>query len=1011
MLPQWLTPDWAVDFDAPYYLLLLAGLPLFWLFGRRSLRALSSWRQHASLLARLIVATLLVVALAEPNWLTIIHRLTVLFLVDSSSSIQQEELEHAVAYVNAAAKQRNAERGDRAGVVVFGRDAKTEVPPIDAPWQIGRVESEIDPRFTNLESALKVAEATFPANTAKRVVVVSDGNENVGRATPQVRKMAAEGIGFDVLPIHYQRRGDVAIEKVVTPTDIRRATPFSLRVVLNNMTPDRTIAGKVRITRELGGVRQLAIEDAVKIEPGKHVLNLTQELDESGLSTYEATFVPDNPADDTHAENNRATSFTRVGGRGHVLVIEDASQAGRFSALIDLLRRNEIEVTLRDTRRALDNLADLQQFDSVILADVPRVAGEEANELTQFSDSQIHDLVQNTEHFGCGLVVLGGPNSFGAGGWNKTELEKALPVNFEIENAKIEAVGALVLVIDSSGSMTGEKIQWSKAAAMAAAEMLSSRDFLGVVTFDSEARWIVPLGRNSAPDRTKSRISRIGAAGGTDLWPAQQEAYRAIQRAEASLKHVIVLTDGQTPQNKHAALAAQLRQRGITTTGVAIGPDADRALLSQIATAGGGKFYHQQSPRGIPRIFMREARRVARPVVFEDPNGIASQIVVPGEMLAGITSPPPPITGYVMTTVKTDPLVEVLLATPRQPSPNATILATRQFGLGRTVVLTTDVGQRWATDWPAWGGYEKLMLQTVRGSMRGHDFDERLAMTTDVHDGVVDVVVNALEGGKEHLNYLTLSGTAVLPNGDTQSFPLEQVAPGRYAAKIAADTPGNYYLSVSAGGRTAPLRTAISVSNTAELQKLTSNDSFLIHLAEEKPKGGEPGAIITSPRGLGDTERLLATNVFRPGLAAARSRELMWPIVLLVASVVFLSDVFVRRVMISFAWVPVLAARLPFLRRQASEEASPPMERLKRSKASVARRIEAEQAAARFESALAPDATKSVKPVEEKPVLNSPADASSPGQSDDDGAAASPEFTARLLEAKRRVHDGRKSPD
>ena len=286
--------------------------------------------------------------------------------------------------------------------------------------------------------------------------------------------------------------------------------------------------------------------------------------------------------------------------------------------------------------------------------------------------------------------------------------------------------------------------------------------------------------------------------------------------------------------------------------------------------------------------------------------------------------------------------MEVLLATPRQPQPNSAILATWQYGLGRSVVLTTDVGQRWATDWPAWGGYEKLMLQMVRWSMRGHDFDERLAMTTDVHDGVIDVVVNAVDRGEGHLNYLTLSGTAVLPNGETQSFPVQQVAPGRYVTKFPVDEPGNYYLSISAGGGAAPLRTAINVTNTAELKRLASDDSFMIHLAEEKPKGGEPGAIIASPRGLGDKERLLATNVFRAGLAPAKSRELMWPIVLLTASVIFLSDVFMRRVMISFAWVPSLLAWLPFGRREALT-ASPPMERLKRSKASVGQRIEAAQ--------------------------------------------------------------------
>ncbi|MEX0641763.1 MAG: hypothetical protein WD468_03630, partial [Pirellulales bacterium] len=362
-----------------------------------------------------------------------------------------------------------------------------------------------------------------------------------------------------------------------------------------------------------------------------------------------------------------------------------------------------------------------------------------------------------------------------------------------------------------------------------------------------------------------------------------------------------------------------------------------------------------------------------------------------------------------MTTVKKDPLVEVLLATPRQPQPNSTILATWQFGLGRSVVLTTDIGERWATDWPAWGGYEKLMLQTVRWSMRGHDLDERLAMTTEVNDGAIDVVINALDRGEDHLNYLTLSGTAVLPSGETRSFPVEQVAPGRYVTKVEADEPGNYYLSISGGGRAAPLRTAISVSNTAELQKLASNDSFMIHLAEEKPKGGEPGAIIASPRGFGDKERLLTTNVFRPGLAAAKSRELMWPIVVLAASVVFLSDVLVRRVMFSFGWLPVLVAWPPLGWRPTADAASPRMERLKRSKASVTQRIESAQSAARFEPTLGADAVVAefAKPTDAKSSAGAAAVEVPSAIAEGEAGAASPEFTARLLDAKKRIREGR----
>jgi hypothetical protein len=264
-------------------------------------------------------------------------------------------------------------------------------------------------------------------------------------------------------------------------------------------------------------------------------LTVRQEIREAGVSTFEARFAPDNPADDVHSENNAATGFTRVGGQGQALLIEDASLAGRFDSFVQMLRRNDIEVTVRDTRRPFDDLADLQQFDLIVLADVARVAGEPPDDLTQFTDRQIQALVQNTEHFGCGLLVLGGPNSYGAGGWTNTELEKALPVNCEIDNAKINAVGALMLVIDSSGSMSGPKMEWSKAAAIAASRMLSSRDYLGVVTFDSEPHWIVRMQRNNLPIRAQAKIDRVAAGGGTNMMPALEQSYREMQSVNASL--------------------------------------------------------------------------------------------------------------------------------------------------------------------------------------------------------------------------------------------------------------------------------------------------------------------------------------------------------------------------------------------------------------------------------------------------------------------------------------------
>jgi hypothetical protein len=339
-------------------------------------------------------------------------------------------------------------------------------------------------------------------------------------------------------------------------------------------------------------------------------------------------------------------------------------------------------------------------------------------------------------------------------------------------------------------------------------------------------------------------------------------------------------------------------------------------------------------------------------------------------------------------------------------------MASWTYGLGRAAVLTTDVGQRWATTWPAWGDYDKLLLQLVRRSMRSHDADERLAMSTELRDSKIRLVVTALDRDDQHLNYLSLTAAAVRPDGTVAEQALEQTAPGRYVASIEASEPGNYFLSVSGGANTAPLRTAVEVLQTAEFDRLESNESLLVGLAARKPADGEPGAVIASPKGLSDADELLKVNVFRPGVPPAVSRSRIWPLVLLAASLIFLGDVVCRRVMISFGWLSALVAWLPWSGRRAAEEATTrPMERLKHSKAAVAANIKA-RAAARLEmpetaesaAILAALTSATGAPVAATKPAAPPRDALA-----DDAEAAS--YTARLLAAKQRARDAERRSD
>ena len=206
------------------------------------------------------------------------------------------------------------------------------------------------------------------------------------------------------------------------------------------------------------------------LPPGKKVFTIRQKIEAPNFYTYEARFVPDRPEDDAMPQNNRATAFTHVQGKGQVLLIEDAEHPGEFAVLVERLRQQGLEVDVQSSSQLFTTLAELQPYDTVVLANVPR---------EQFSDGQIAMLVRNTQQMGAGLVMLGGPNSFGAGGWTDTEVEKAMPVDFQIKIAKVVPRGALVMIMHASEMAEGN--YWQKVIAREAIKALGPQDYCGVI--------------------------------------------------------------------------------------------------------------------------------------------------------------------------------------------------------------------------------------------------------------------------------------------------------------------------------------------------------------------------------------------------------------------------------------------------------------------------------------------------------------------------------------------------
>ena len=894
------------------------------------------------------------------------------------------------------------------GVVAFGRDAAIEVPPFDDDVQMSLVgEVLLDPNYTNLAGAVKLAEASFPEDAAKRVVLVSDGNQNLGSVVQQAESAAGAGIGIDVLPVRYHTRSEIVVERLAVPSDVRRDQPFDLKVVVSN-TGEATAGGSGEVTGRLvvsqlaGGRAQVLSDEAVTLPPGKRVFTIRQQIESSNFYTYEARFVPDRPEDDAMPQNNRATAFTQVRGKGQVLLIRDyeypADRPPEHAALIAGLRRQGLEVTERTSDQPFASLAELQPFDTVLLANVPR---------EHFTDRQIEMLVRNTQQMGAGLVMLGGPNSLGAGGWAITELEKAMPVDFQIKSAKVVPRGALVMLMHACEIPEGN--HWQKVVAHEAIKALGARDYCGVLYWGGAGdQWLwskglVAVGGNR--NQMMAAVDRMTPGDMPDFDPSLRMAvagYRKIP--DAAVRHMIVISDGDPTAPTGGAIQA-LKDLNVTISTVAIGAHgpAESGLLRQIAADTGGKYYQVNNPKALPRIFQREARRVARPLIW-DKYPIRPQQRFPHEMLSGVENLMLPVDAFVMTTKKENPLVEVSLVAPVPGAEqNSTVLASWTYGLGKAAVFASDTGALWTSKWTGQPLYDKLFGQIVRWSMRPTNESGKFSVAAEPGDGKVDLVVTALDENDEFYNFLSMTGTAVGPDLQPTPVRIDQTAPGRYVGSFSARDAGSYFVMISPGAGMAPIRTGINVPYSAEFRDRSANEALLGELAKLTPKGGKPGLVIAPLDRGKPTEAMLAANPFRHGeLAKATSSQDIWHFLVFVCGCLFFFDVFFRRVQVSLTWLPPLAGRAWnfILRRQSEPVPVETMQRLRSSKAQVTGQIDQLRADARFEPS--PEASTDVSSLEEAPSKLQPP--KPPTMTDEEKQKAEEEsYTERLLRAKKQV--------
>lgn len=885
---------WLLQFDRPWWLALCvpAWIATVWI-GRSTLTGMGTGSRRAALVARLLVILLLVGAMAHPQLRREAEGVTVTIVQDTSDSVRrpapgpdgkpQDLLASSAAFVEGA--MESARPGDLVARLTAAQKAYVQTLPV-RPGDKPELTFTGKTDATNLADAITLALAVRPSETANRLLLISDGNQTAGDLLAAAGAARAAGVPIDVLPLRYRFTKEVVVERLVAPGTARMGQNVNLRAIINAQEPAEGTL-RLLINGERADLDPKSAGDGmhVSLQKGVNPIPIPIALPKAGPQQFEVVFEPDGAGPGTVLENKRALAVTFVQSEGRVLVI--APEAADVVPLVRVLGEARIAAEVVLPSGAPTSLVEWGAYDAVVLANTP-ASSLSVPQQTELKSS-IHDL-------GLGMVMVGGPDSFGAGGWIGSPLADALPVKLDPPQKRQLPRGALVLVMHSCEVPQGN--YWGTQTALAAVTNLSRQDLAGIIEYDPFRgdTWVFPL----SPVGNKAAITRaINSLTYGDM-PSFDGMFKmgfdALLAADAGVKHMIVISDGD-PQLTNPAILAQCRANRISISGVLVYPHERSAggasfeQMRRIARETGGRFYpviDQGQFATLPSIFIKEAQVVKRTLIWEGTPFAPAVVNAVSEPMRGITSVPP-IGGYVVAADRDGLSVVTLRGKENDP-----ILAHWQHGLGKVVAFTSDVSARWAGAWPSWERFRAFWEQHVRWAMRPSGSADMRVLTEDLGDRT-KLIVEAVDQQGERMNFVRFAGRVVRPDGSAEDVSLRQVGPGRYEGIFDSASTGAYVTSLRYVGapakegeqaREGTVQAAVTRPFADEYRSLSDN-APLLRLVAERTGGRE----LTPDPSKADLFR-------REGLTMPVATTPVWVQIALIAIGMFLVDVGVRRVRI-----------------------------------------------------------------------------------------------------------------
>ncbi|NDJ62529.1 MAG: VWA domain-containing protein [Chloroflexi bacterium] len=856
-----------MTFTTPLALLLLLLLPIIIYLGWPRL-AFRRRRDIASLILRTLIVLLLILALAGTLAVQAADKLAVVFLVDVSDSLGPQTQADQLTYIRDALNTMGPD--DEAAIVVFGGNALVE-RPMNNVREVTPFRSTPNTGNTDLEEAIGLGLALFPADAARRIVILSDGRQTVGDANAAARRAAATGVEISYVTFARQPGPEVLLADVQVPGAVGAGQSFDL-----SLTVEADEATPATITVLASG--QIVHQESVDLRAGTNRYALPLQAGNTGFRDFQVRVDPEGA--DSFYQNNELSAFSRVVGPPRVLLV--ATDPSEASFIAEALSELDLIIDQIEPSDLPLGLAALEPYQSVILTNVSA---------TELSTRRMELLQTYVRDLGGGLIVSGGPDTFGPGGYFQTPLEETLPIEMQLRDQQRIPQLTIAYVIDQSGSMGAAAADGSVAIELAKEAIIRSIDFLqptdraGVASFDTAGTWLAQVQPVRNRLLLQDLVARLAAGGGTDILAGMNLAAQTLRTDPSPRKHIILLTDGGANPAGLVELSEELfNDHDVTTSVIAIGAGA-ADFLGDMATAGGGQYHAVDTAARIPTIFTTETVLATRSYIIEEEFVPTLSGLSP--IMNGINAAPP-LLGYVAATAKQT--AQVIL---RGPEPfSDPLLVQWQYGLGRAVAFTSDATGRWAANWVAWDDFARFWSQAVRWTIT-EGADANLEARVIMEGEQARLVVDARDNAGAFLNGLELQSSLVDPDLNSELVPLQQVAPGRYETTFTPDAEGAYFLRIVGAGGDG--ENPLSVSQTA---------GWVMSYSPEYSLRGQ-GADTDLLAEIAELTNGQALNVdapeavFEHNLVAQAALAPLWPQLLILALLLLPVDIAVRRLLVT----------------------------------------------------------------------------------------------------------------